>query len=243
MYKYAHTCIYIHISCPHTYAHTHIYTHAYKMYIWTHASTSETTARQRLHGQPNLTPRSSALLPVRITTVRRPDHIRLSGGSQSTQSTPAPSLAMAPRNEVIFLPFWRGLSNYDNYDSIWNSQLWFNLKQSNSHCEYILSLSCPWHFFSDGTVEEKNTGRDKLMRKDRDLLASAAKFPYILSYATDGSRLFQIATLRFVAYYKRFSLITGSCLSCIYICIYIYIHMRIYIYIYIKIYIYMYMYI
>jgi len=32
-----HTCIYIHISCPHTYTHTHIYTHAYKMYTWTHA--------------------------------------------------------------------------------------------------------------------------------------------------------------------------------------------------------------
>ena len=41
-------------------------------------STSETTARQQLRGQPNLTPRSSALLPVRITTARRPDHIRLS---------------------------------------------------------------------------------------------------------------------------------------------------------------------
>ena len=37
MYKYIHTCIYIHISCPRTYTHTHIYTHAYKMYIWTHA--------------------------------------------------------------------------------------------------------------------------------------------------------------------------------------------------------------
>jgi len=37
MYKYIHTCICIHISCPHTYTHTHIYTHAYKMYIWTHA--------------------------------------------------------------------------------------------------------------------------------------------------------------------------------------------------------------
>ena len=37
MYKYIHTFIYIHISCPHTYTHTHIYTHAYKMYIGTHA--------------------------------------------------------------------------------------------------------------------------------------------------------------------------------------------------------------
>jgi len=34
MYKYIHTCIYIHKSCPHTYTHTHICTHTYKMYIW-----------------------------------------------------------------------------------------------------------------------------------------------------------------------------------------------------------------
>jgi len=37
MYKYIQTCIYIHISCLHTYTHTHIFTHAYKIYIWTHA--------------------------------------------------------------------------------------------------------------------------------------------------------------------------------------------------------------
>ena len=55
----------------------------------------------------------------------------------------------------------------------------FKLKQSNSHCKCILSLSCPWHFLSDGTVDEKNRGRDKLMRKDRHLLVPAAKFPYI----------------------------------------------------------------
>ena len=36
------------------------------------------TARQRLRRQPNLTPRSSSLFPVHITTARRPDHIRLS---------------------------------------------------------------------------------------------------------------------------------------------------------------------
>jgi len=43
--------------------------------------------RQRLRGHPNLTPRSSALLPVCITTACRPDHIRLSAlvRSRSTQ--------------------------------------------------------------------------------------------------------------------------------------------------------------
>ena len=48
------------------------------MYIKHTQSTSETTGRQRLRGQPNLTLRSSALLPVRIKTSHRPDHIRLS---------------------------------------------------------------------------------------------------------------------------------------------------------------------
>ena len=51
------------------------------MYIWTHAK------HVWLRGLPNLTPRSSALLPVCITTARRPDHIRLSAlvRSRSTQ--------------------------------------------------------------------------------------------------------------------------------------------------------------
>ena len=78
MYKYIHTCIYIHISCAHTYTHTHIYTHDTKCTYARTQSTSETTAQQRLRRQPNLTPRSSALLPVRITTAHRPDHIHSS---------------------------------------------------------------------------------------------------------------------------------------------------------------------
>ena len=64
MYKYIHTCIYIHISCPHTYTHTyiHIYTHTHTKCAYERTqSTSETTARQRLREKPNLTPRSSAL--------------------------------------------------------------------------------------------------------------------------------------------------------------------------------------
>ena len=56
-----------------------MYTHTHTKCTYERTqSTSETTARQRLRGQPNLTPRSSALLPVRITAARRPDHIRLS---------------------------------------------------------------------------------------------------------------------------------------------------------------------
>ena len=77
--------IYMHVR---THTHIHIYTHTHTKCTYERTqSTSETTARQRLRGQPNLTPRSSALLPVRITTARRPDHIRLSAlvRSRSTQ--------------------------------------------------------------------------------------------------------------------------------------------------------------
>jgi len=63
-YTYTHAYIYIY-TCLYTYIHEHTYTHSYNMYICTHASTSETTARQRLRGKPDLTPRSSTLLPVR----------------------------------------------------------------------------------------------------------------------------------------------------------------------------------
>jgi len=65
-YIYTHAYTYIY-TCQYTYIHAHIYTHTYNMYICTHASTSETTARQRLRGKPDLTLRSSAPLPVRCS--------------------------------------------------------------------------------------------------------------------------------------------------------------------------------
>jgi len=72
IYMHTYTCTYIHAylyinTCQYTYIHAHIHAHTYNMYICTHASTSasETTARQRLRRKPDLTPRSSVLLPVR----------------------------------------------------------------------------------------------------------------------------------------------------------------------------------
>ena len=47
----------------HIHTYTYIHTHTKCTYARTQ-STSETTARQRLRGKPDLTPRSSALLPV-----------------------------------------------------------------------------------------------------------------------------------------------------------------------------------
>ena len=72
MYMHAYTLTYTHAyiyiyTCQYTYTHAHKYTHTYNMYICTHASTSETTARQRLRGKPDLTLRSSAPLPVRCS--------------------------------------------------------------------------------------------------------------------------------------------------------------------------------
>jgi len=104
MHKHAYTYTYTRVKthrCTNTYTHAYIYiyhvhtrTHIH-IYTYTHTkctykrtqSTSEMTARQRLRGKPNLPPRSSALLPVRITTARRPDHIHLSAlvRSRSTQ--------------------------------------------------------------------------------------------------------------------------------------------------------------
>ena len=66
-------------------------------------STSETTAWQRLRGQPNLTPRRQRA--VQTTSA----YLHWCGADPpSSLSTPAPGLSMAPRNEVIFLQFWRG---------------------------------------------------------------------------------------------------------------------------------------
>jgi len=62
IYTHAYICVY---TCFYTYIHTHIYTHTYKMNICTHARTPGTTARQRLCEKTDLTPWSSALLPVR----------------------------------------------------------------------------------------------------------------------------------------------------------------------------------
>jgi len=63
VHTHMHTHIYIYMSA-HIHTYTYIYTHIQIVYM--HARKhSETTVRQRLRGKPDLTPRSSALLPVR----------------------------------------------------------------------------------------------------------------------------------------------------------------------------------
>jgi len=84
------------------------------------------------------------------------------------------------------------------------------VKQSKSHCKCILSLSCPWHFLSDGTLVVKNRGRDKLMKKDRDLLYPWQNFLTYYRTRLTVVAYYKLATLQFVAYYKHFLLITGS---------------------------------
>ena len=117
MYKYIHTCIYIHISCPHTYTHTHIYTHAYKMYIWTHAK------HVWNHGA-TATARATQLDPKKLcpspclhhdSAPSRPHPLICTGVEpihpvHCPRQLPVwPCRPMAPRNEVIFLLFWRGI--------------------------------------------------------------------------------------------------------------------------------------
>ena len=130
--------IYTYIMSAHI--HIHIYTHTHtKCTSERTQNTSETTARQRLRGKPNLMPRSSALLPVRCnperdtlrgqqpncpsrgTTDKRRTTTTNSSSSHHHDSAPSrphplictgaePIQAVPPRNEVILLPFWRGLS-------------------------------------------------------------------------------------------------------------------------------------
>jgi len=148
MYKYIHTCIYIHISCPHTSTHTHIYTHAYKMYTWTHAKHvwndgAAATAREAPAWRQEALPFSlSATIrrgipfvdstpiacPRETTDKRRTTttnsslshhhdsapsrlHSLICTGAEPIHPVHASSqlgrAAVASRNEVMFLPFWR----------------------------------------------------------------------------------------------------------------------------------------
>jgi len=130
-------------------AHIHIYTHTHTKCTYERTqSTSETRARQRLRRKPNLTPRSSVLLPVRCNLEgdtlcgQQPNCRAVTRGTtdkcrttttnsssshhhDSAPSRPHPLICAGaepinpvhglpklpawpwPRNEVIFLPFWR----------------------------------------------------------------------------------------------------------------------------------------
>jgi len=156
------------LSYTHTLIHTHTHSHSHALSLihsLIHlfivvAFASCVVYRSRTHARSLLS--VSLFLP--------PFLVRFLSNSFLLFSHP-PLARLLPRrllSIVRFLSFWTP-GNHD-----------FKLKQSNSHCECILSLSCPWHFLSDGTVEEKNRSRDKLMRKDRHLLLPAAKFRYIL---------------------------------------------------------------
>jgi len=109
-------------------------------------STSETTARQRLRGQPNLTPGSSALLPVRITTARRPDHMRLSAlvRSRSTQFIVHASsqLGHGPRKRGHFSAILAGVSTMCHVHKICTtcSTNWHSRKGKD--CMHMSILTC-----------------------------------------------------------------------------------------------------
>ena len=99
MHTHTHTHVY---KCIDVQIHTHMHIYTYFMSAHIHTYTYIHTRIQNIHMNArkarlkrrrgsdcagNLTPRSSALLPVRIATARRPDHIRLSAlvRSRSTQ--------------------------------------------------------------------------------------------------------------------------------------------------------------
>ena len=91
MYKYIHTCIYIHI---HMSAHIHTNTYIHTRIQNVHMNARKARLKRRRRSDCARSPAAH----LTITTVRRPDHIRLSAlvRSQSAQFTQAPSLAARP---------------------------------------------------------------------------------------------------------------------------------------------------
>ena len=113
MYKYIHTCIYIHIYMS---AHIHTYTYIHTRIQNVHMNARKARLkRQRgsdCAGSPTWHQKAlpfslSASQQRAVQTTSAYLHW-CAADPPSSLSTPAPSLAVAPRNEVIFLPFWRG---------------------------------------------------------------------------------------------------------------------------------------
>ena len=128
MYTHTHTHVYKRIDVQ-IHTHMHIYTYIMSAHIHTYTyththtkfwkertqSTSETTARQRMCGQSTW---HQEALPFSLSASRQRSvqttsaYLHWYGADPpSSLSTPAPGLSMNPRNEVIFLPFWRGFWN------------------------------------------------------------------------------------------------------------------------------------
>ena len=119
MYKYIHTCIYIHISCPHTYTHTHIHTRIQNVHMNARKARLKRRCGSDWAGSPTW---HQEALPFSLYASRQravqttSAYLHCCGADPpSSLSTPAPSLTMAPRNEVIFLPFWRGFFGMEHF--------------------------------------------------------------------------------------------------------------------------------
>jgi len=118
VYIYIYTYIYIQIYMS-VHIHAHIYTHTYNMYICTHASTSETTARQRLRRKPNwmnkhnqqqlITPSRPLDAPPRLQPL-------ICTGAEPIHPVHGPPKLLATeatsRNEFKFQLFWPSIKNY-----------------------------------------------------------------------------------------------------------------------------------
>jgi len=135
----------------------HIYTHTHTKCTYEHTqSTSETTALQQHQEALPFSLSASRQRAVQTTSAYLHWYW---ANPPSSLSTPAPSFAMAPRNEVIFLPFWRGFC----------SCAWFSpllLACANHTC--VCVCVCLYIRVCKCVIEEMNMNKHEQKRDDRD---------------------------------------------------------------------------
>jgi len=201
----------------HTLIHTHIRTHT-PSHLWTRSSTHSLLSRVRA-ALSSARVRARALFSLFLSPFL--PFLIVSFPILSLLFSSSPLGGLLPRR----LCLTRSLPDFStpgNYDSIWNSQ--------------TLTASAFFHSLARGIFSQMERWRRRIQGKtswwERIGISLYPRQNFLTYYRTRLTVVayYKLATLRFVAYYKRFSLITGSCLSCIYMYIYIFICVYIYIY-------------
>ena len=129
---HTHMHIYTYIMSAHIHTYTYIHTRIQNVHMNARKARLKRRRGSDCAGSPTW---HQEALPFSLSASRQravqttSAYLHWCGADQpSSLSTPAPSLAIAPRNEVIFLPFWRGfpLSSWRTQDSVLQSLSMFS---------------------------------------------------------------------------------------------------------------------